>query len=534
MNRGVLGKRTAICFLVLLLLMFLTVIRLASIMTSDEYLTAANEQSTRRITVKTKRGTIFSSNMTPLTNSEERYATLITDEPEGINMLSEYLSQEEMNDIIKEIRASGFAVRTLDREIKAQGLYSIRVKGELDSQIANHIVGYVNGENHGVSGLQAAYDDLLYSTQKAEFTFSVDGHGNILKGSVNRTGLDYTAENSGIMTTIDVEIQKIVNEAMKDITCGAAIVTEVKSGKIRAMVSRPDYDINNLAQALNNQDSPLINRCLYNYNVGSVFKPLVAAAGIESNKSDFMHNCVGYSDIDGLIFACHKLSGHSWVSLRQAIKYSCNTYFYDFAAFIGADRIYKMAQSAGFDGVLTLAQGIKTEQGKIGNLTQLGISNRAVANLAIGQGELMVSPLALSNLYMAIANDGSYKPPTLIEGTVTNGELKEKLSEVKSVRLMEPTTALILRSYLSGVLEEDGTGFLARPTITTAAGKTGTAQTGMIKDGKRTTNAWFCGFFPKTEPKYTVIILAENANSGCTLAFSKIADEITRLSTIKQ
>ena len=92
MNKGVYAKRTATCFLILLLLMFLTILRLFYIMTSEEYFLAANEQSTRRISVKLKRGTIFSANMEPISNSLESYATLITDEPEGINSLSEYFS----------------------------------------------------------------------------------------------------------------------------------------------------------------------------------------------------------------------------------------------------------------------------------------------------------------------------------------------------------------------------------------------------------------------------------------------------------
>ncbi len=503
-------------------------------MTSERYLSAANEQSTRRITVKNKRGTVFSSDMTPISNSDESFATLITDEPEGINALSKQLSIEELDEIIGEIRKSGFAIRYFDRQIEEKGVYSIRIKTENKEAIANHILGYTNSENHGVSGLQLAFDDLLYSDEKAEFTFSIDGHGNILKGSVKTVGQAFSAENSGIKTTINLKIQKIVEDAMQNISVGAAVVTEVKTGKIRAMVSRPDYDINNLAESLTDENSPLINRCLYNYNVGSVYKPLVAAVGIESGNSNFLHNCVGYSDIDGLIFACHKLNGHGQVSLRQAIKYSCNTFFYNFAASLDINKIYNMALLAGFDGRVTLANGIKTEKGNIGDLSELEISKRAIANLAIGQGELMVSPLTLSNLYLSIANNGSYIPPTLIEGKVENGQLTESEPPMEKVKLMEKTTASILRSHLAGVLDEDGTGHLAKPTLTTAAGKTGTAQTGIIKEGKRVTNSWFCGFFPQNEPKYVVIILAENSSGSCTATFSKIADEITLLESIKQ
>ena len=161
MNKGVYAKRTVTCFLVLLLLMFLTILRLFYIMTSEEYYLAANEQSTRRISVKLKRGTIFSTNMEPISNSVENYATLITDEPEGINSLSEYFSLKETEEIINEIRKNGFALRYLDRKIEANGIYTIRIKTNKGSNIANHIIGYTNGENRGVSGLEAAYDSLL-------------------------------------------------------------------------------------------------------------------------------------------------------------------------------------------------------------------------------------------------------------------------------------------------------------------------------------------------------------------------------------
>ena len=130
---------------------------------------------------------------------------------------------------------------------------------------------------------------------------------------------------------------------------------------------------------------------------------------------------------------------------------------------------------------------------------------------------------------MAIANGGVYTPPSLIEGRVEDMTLVETKTQLQSVRLFSENTAEKLKKDLSAVLDEDGTGKAAKPKHTTAAGKTGTAQTGVVKGGKKVTNSWFCGFFPLDNPKYAVTILSENAKGGCGGIFADIADEITKL-----
>ena len=92
---------------------------------------------------------------------------------------------------------------------------------------------------------------------------------------------------------------------------------------------------------------------------------------------------------------------------------------------------------------------------------------------------------------------------------------------------MSEKTANTLKQYLKGVLEEGGTGVSACPKTVSAAGKTATAETGIIKNGQMVINTWFCGFFPFEEPKYTVIVLAENSTGSCGDVFAQIADEIT-------
>lgn len=121
--------------------------------------------------------------------------------------------------------------------------------------------------------------------------------------------------------------------------------------------------------------------------------------------------------------------------------------------------------------------------------------------------------------------------PSLIEGEVENGELKEEALLPKRVKLFSGSTANKLKTDLLAVLDEDGTGKTANPSLTTAAGKTGTAQTGVIKGGKKVTNSWFCGFFPYDNPKYAVTVLSENAKGGCGDIFAAIADGITEYET---
>ena len=149
--------------------------------------------------------------------------------------------------------------------------------------------------------------------------------------------------------------------------------------------------------------------------------------------------------------------------------------------------------------------------------------------MSVGQGAMMISPLVINNLYMAIANDGNYHTPSLVEGIVKNGKVIERYTLPAMVNVMKSTTAKTLKQALATVLDEDGTGHSAKPKLTTAAGKTGTAQTGRIKNGKGVVNSWFCGFFPFDNPKYAVTVLSENSKSGCGSVFAGIADGITEL-----
>ena len=247
----------------------------------------------------------------------------------------------------------------------------------------------------------------------------------------------------------------------------------------------------------------------------------------------YCYSCSGSCEIIDRKFKCHKTDGHGEMNLETAIANSCNTYFYNFAFKIGKDAVYNTASSLRFGKSLKLCEGIYT---KGSNLPQKAkLENIAyLANLSIGQGELLLSPISILTLYSAIASDGAYYIPSLVEGTVQNGSLTQ-YDIGNPTRVMKSTTAKILRNYLESVLEE-GTGESAKPKTVSAAGKTATAQTGKYQNGVEICQGWFCGFFPADNPQYIVTVFSENTlrqSKSCGEVFSIIADEIANLKNLQ-
>ncbi len=522
------ARRIIVCYFFITVAMFLVIMRVINVAFDPRLTAAAKTSSQKSVAVIYERGTIFDCNMKPITNNEERYVSVITDIPKASVTLSKRLGERRAAELLRGVREGSEPIVYTDCEIRGEGIVSFKYY-TTNLRFAKHLIGYTDSTSHGVSGLEAALDEVLYSDSDARLSYTTDGIGNIISGEeisfLRKNGI----EQSGIQLTLDSEIQKIAEAAADSLDFGAVVIAEAATGEIKAMVSRPDFDLGNLSAALNSDGSPLINRALLTYNVGSGFKPLVAAAALESGVNNYLWFCEGSCDIDGQRFVCHKSSGHKWLDMAGAIKHSCNTFFYNLAVNVGAGKIYKMAETAGFNNSVSLGYGFSSEPAQIGSEKWLSTSDRALANLAIGQGELMVSPLGILSLYSAIASDGSYTPLSLIRGRVEGAKLCDELPKNARVRLMSEKTAKTLREYLLGVLDEGGTGHIAKPKYVSAAGKTSTAQTGIIKDGKRVVNTWFCGFFPFDEPKYVVSVLAENSEEGCGAVFAEIADNITKL-----
>ena len=524
-------KRVAVCYLLVVLLLFICVFRIFTVMRNEKYSAAAEDFRNFSLSIGFSRGTVYDCNMSPITNQKQTVKAVIFNKSSAISALYGVFSGEEIKSVVAETEKNGFAVRTLTKEIEADGIYCFKTTLHADDGLsAKHVVGYADAEGKGQSGIEAAFNSLLSSEGENTVTFSLDGQGKLLGGEEPTLSYDYATEHRGVVLTIDKNIQQIAEQKAMSINAGAVVVTDVKTGEIKALVSRPDFRLSDLSSALNNPDSPLLNRAFCTYNIGSVFKPYVAAAGYETGVASECE-CVGYTSVGGLNFTCHNLGGHGLVNLSDALKFSCNSFFYDYIRKVGVKNVVSLAKRAGFESGIYLADGLSCRKGSLGNPSSF-TSERVLANMSIGQGEIMLSPLAITNLYMAIAGDGTYRQPSLVKSTVEAGKIKEKYSLPASTRVMSSSTAAKLRNDLATVLSEGGTGNYAAPKLTTAAGKTGTAQTGVVKNGKKVTNSWFCGFFPLENPKYAVTVISENATEGAGSVFAAIADGITEYEII--
>lgn len=523
----VFSKRSAICFFIIIFLFLFSVLRISSVATED-YSKTGYSNNTIRLTISKQRGTIYDRNMTPITNNERKIIAAVSPTPRAVTAISSVLEGEELEEVLSRLRNNKPTLCEVPYWLESDGIICTYVYEHSSAETpAVHMLGYIDSDYKGVSGLEKAYEEVLYSDSEIYVSYECNGKGYILEGAEVNLVNDSSVEANGIVSTIDVNIQSIAEKAAEAIDMGAVVIAEANSGKIRASVSRPDFDILKVEDYLNDTDSALLNRAINAYNVGSVFKPCVAIAGIENNKGNFIYNCTGSCEIIDRFFKCHDLSGHGTLNLRSAIAHSCNTFFYNYAFGIGKDEIYKTAASLRFGKSLKICENLYTANGSLpSNETLDNIAQ--LANFSIGQGELLLSPISMLTLYSAIANDGTYYVPSVIEGVLKNGSLEE-YNKGNKTRVMSEETARLLRDYLSAVLLE-GTGKSALPKTVTAAGKTATAQTGKYINGVEICEGWFCGFFPAENPKYVAIIFSENTNRqtlSSSEIFAQIADEIT-------
>lgn len=522
------ASRAVVSFFVIMLLLLTCVLRVA-VITTGNYSDIQTNQIRYKIDVCKLRGTIYDRNMIPITNAKRKTVAAVMPTPEAIMAITAQLDGEKRQIVLEKLKNNMPTVCEIEDDITSDGIATTTIyEHTSDSLPACHIVGYTDSTGHGVTGLELAYDQLLYSDETVTAIFNSNGKGNMLLGIDPYFENNLSVVGNGVVLTLDINMQIITEKAAQRLNSGCAIVAEVDTGKIRALASVPTFDINNISQSLTNQNSPMINRALLSYNVGSVFKPCVAAAAIESGKWQHKFNCEGKLKIIDRDFRCHKLSGHGEVDLCNALAQSCNCFFYDIALKVGSEKIYKIANSLSVCSKIYIADGLFATQGTLPDVNSLK-NDSTLANLSIGQGNLTASPITMLNLYLAIAGDGSYRLPTIVEKVINNGTVKE-YEQPNRTRVMKESTAAQLREYLQTVITE-GTGVEAKPTYCIAAGKTATAQTGRYyENGEEITNSWFCGFFPADNPKYVVVVMSDSRSSVSTASvFAQIADEIYEL-----
>lgn len=399
-------------------------------------------------------------------------------------------------------------------------------------QLAVHVLGY-ESDGHGICGIEKGFDNFIRShCSECSVTYEVTATGNVLKGTdcEIRSG---SAVSAGVVTTLDRDIQKICEDAGKNIGKGAIVVMDVNTGEIKAMASFPDFDPTCPEKYIDRTDAPFVNRALTPYSVGSIFKLIPCTAALRSGfDSDFTFNCTGSYDMYGQIFNCHKWGGHGDLSMREAVVESCNTYFIELSSYLSGEKLLETARAYGFGRGSYLCKGVYSSKGNLPTEAELDIPAEK-ANFSFGQGKLTATPVQIAVMTSAIANGGNAPYPMLVRGTTEDiaSYIPEAPEPIYS-RACDPKTAEMLRSFMEDTVIKENSA--AIPDHCKAGGKTSTAQTGRFdENGNEYLNCWFTGYFPAEAPEYAVTVLVEEGYTGNATAgpvFKEICNKICKLS----
>lgn len=360
----------------------------------------------------------------------------------------------------------------------------------------SHIVGY---SHQGKTGIEALADiDLLQSSMSVYDQILFE-----LKKS-KRYG-------DNVITTLDKDLQLKAYELMGN-NKGAIIAIEPSTGKILCMVSKPDFNPNeiilNWDTLINDEkNSPLLNRATQGlYPPGSTFKILTAAEYlIENNGDSFTYTCSGEDDFDGKVIHCYNGKAHGEETLPKAFAVSCNTAFATLGNKINMDKLNLLTERFLFNKPLPYPLPYSESSF---TLTAKG-SSAQKAETVIGQGRTMISPLHNVLITSAIANGGILMKPYLIDHTENyKGLSKDKNMPNVYGELLDTELSRTLTEYMVGVMET-GTGREGASSDFKSAGKTGSAEN-PFGDA----HGWFVGFAPADNPKIAIAVIIENSGSS--------------------
>ncbi|MFA4842926.1 MAG: penicillin-binding protein 2 [Candidatus Omnitrophota bacterium] len=400
-------------------------------------------------------------------------------------------------------------------------------------RLAAHIIGYLNeidrwrltrledyGYNTkdivGFGGVEENYDYYLRQ-EEGGLSVEVDHRAR----PVRTLGFKPPKNGKDIELTLDLKIQKIIEEALQG-QRGCVVVMQPQTGEILGLASFPNFnpsvfvkrDIPAIRELFRNPEAPLVNRAISSaFPAGSVFKVVVAAAGLETGRLSAAKTfyCSGAMRIGRAEFACWEK--HDAQNLVNAMAHSCNIFFYNTGLLAGAKTLHDYAVKFGFAHACGIDLPYETT-GFIPSPLWRKVSRMKnwfdgdTANLAIGQGEVLVSPLQIARMMAVFANNGYLVRPYIVKA-VDGRDIS--LYQRKAVRLpIKEATLNYVREGLRGVIAfSDGTASILSVLPISAAGKTGTAQA-----PPGLSHGWFAGFFPFKNPKFVICVFLERGGAG--------------------
>ena len=525
-------KRLVIVIVIFVVFAFVIELNMVAIATNEKYYSQAYNQQYREIAVDDPRGVITDINFNRITNTTTQLKTLVTVHDDDLQKVFNVLTEEEKLDFYDNMQYRKNFIVEINDYIKNRKIYQ-STKRYTDFNIAQHLVGYIDGEGNGVSGMEKAFDDELKNGGIVNcLQLKVNGYGEIIDMEENRRSADNEKTPTMLALTIDNTVQRLCEGIAKEyIPNGSIVVMECKTGKIKAMVSTPFYCANDIATALKGENSPLLNKSLQSYEPGSVIKPLWAAVLLEKGyNSSKIYNCTGTIEINGHEYHCANNKAHGPVDMQQALVVSCNCYFINANVYSKTERISSVAEQLNFGNNILLTKNYSTKAGYFPTNDELSDLGQ-LASVSFGQGKILLTPIHVAAYMNIFANEGKYIQPQIAQG-LYNSETKELITHLYNYsesRIISTSTAKTIKEMLQNVVEQ-GAMQRAKPNFLSAGGKTGTAQTGRYNEnGSEILTAWFCGFYPYDNPQYTICITMYNGGESTHTAapvFKKICDSL--------
>ena len=557
-----------------------------------EFSTRSDKNRIKTIIQPAQRGVIFDRNKKPLVLNRKNYRLLVYLENKSnikntIKKLVEILNfdKKEEEKLFKRIANSKRkTIVSLIDNLSWSDLSKVEVNAyklpELSIESAPvryynfpletaHLIGYVSlpsereieKENQklflhpnfriGKSGIEKSFDKYLRGKFGIKYS-EVNAFGLPLRDISQIPSID----GKDLTLTINLELQKFIYEKISQLTA-SVVVMDVNTGEILALNSSPSFDINNFVEGFSeeywqeltsNEGKPLNNKPLSaNYPPGSVFKLMVALAALENGWNPRKKvNCSGKHRFGKRTFHCWKEGGHGSLDMDDAIKHSCNIYFFNLAQELGIDKITQMAKKFGYGQAFDIDLQEVNPAPLPNNDWKRKVFKKSwvggdTLNAAIGQGFMLASPIQIAVATSRIANGGIAISPHLVK----NANSYDQFEQLKNTPLIDTKYLEYVKNGMNKVVnEKGGTAYYSRirDKHFQMAGKTGTSQVISKREKdmseaelkKNQNHAIFTAFAPVKKPRYAISVVVEHGGGGAKTAAplaKEILQEVRKLSS---
>lgn len=510
--------------------------------------TKASEQQTREIPIEAKRGTIYDTNMKELAVSVTKYTVWCKPvEVKDAKKTSEELAKildEKYDDVYKKVSKKNMALVKVKRwidddmadKITKAGLSGIWVAEDNQryypyGNFASYVLGHTSSDSSGVAGIELRYDNVLKGTA-GKLIVSTDAAGKeIPQGSEQY--YEPTTGN-GLVLTVDEVIQhyceKAAQKAYEENNASKVtiIAMDPKTGELKAMVKKPDYDPNTPTKAIYPAYEELLEECKNDnekikaystmwrntavsdtYEPGSTFKLITSSAGLEEGvvKQDDKFTCSGSVMVEGKKIKCWRsYRPHGSETFKQGVQNSCNPVFVEVGRRLGVSKMYNYIDAFG----LNKKTGIDLP-GEAGSImyNEKDVGPVELATISFGQS-ISVTPMQLITAVCSIVNDGNRMEPRLVKAYTDNkGNITKKVDPVQVKQVISKETSEQMREIMESVVTEGG-GKIAYLPGYRLGGKTGTAQ--KVIDGSYAQGHYVCSFIgmaPADDPQIVVLAIVD-------------------------